>query len=56
MEKYKWSYGRKPKNNKVFKTLIKLPVLKDKNDKIYIDSEKSIQKDMFQILIYGKIY
>lgn len=44
MEKYKWSYGRKPKNNKVFKTLIKLPVLKDKNGEIYIDSEKKYSK------------
>lgn len=26
MEKPKWSYGRKAKNNKVFKTIIKLPV------------------------------
>lgn len=25
-EKYKWSYGRKPKNNKVYDTIIKLPV------------------------------
>ena len=26
MEKFKWDYGRKPKNDKVFKTIIKLPV------------------------------
>ena len=25
-EKYKWAYGRKPKNNKVYDTIIKLPV------------------------------
>lgn len=26
LEKFKWDYGRKPKNDKVFKTVIKLPV------------------------------
>ena len=26
LEKFKWDYGRKPKNNKVYKTIIKLPV------------------------------
>lgn len=26
LEKFKWDYGRKPKNDKVFKTIIKLPV------------------------------
>lgn len=28
LEKFKWAYGRKPKNDKVFKTKIKLPVKK----------------------------
>lgn len=41
MEKYKWSYGRKPKGDKVFKTVIKLPAKKEKNGKKYIiDLEK----------------
>ena len=39
-EKYKWSYGRKPKNNKVFKTKIKLPVMHDKNGNKIIDEKK----------------
>lgn len=25
-EKYRWSYGRKPKNDKVYDTIIKLPI------------------------------
>ena len=40
MEKYKWSYGRKPKGDKVFKTIIKLPAKKDKEQKYIIDYEK----------------
>ena len=31
LEKFKWDYGRKPKSDKVFKTIIKLPV-KNIND------------------------
>lgn len=40
MEKYKWSYGRKPKGDKVFKTVIKLPAKKGENQKYIIDYEK----------------
>ena len=40
MEKYKWSYGRKPKNNKVFDTEIALPVLHDENGNKVIDTQK----------------
>ncbi|MCQ2776296.1 MAG: restriction endonuclease subunit S [Bacilli bacterium] len=31
LEKPKWAYGRKPKNNKVFETLIRLPIDEDGN-------------------------
>ena len=44
-EKYKWSYGRKPKNNKVFETKILLPALHDENNNIIIDAEKRYSKN-----------
>jgi hypothetical protein len=40
MEKYKWSYGRKPKNNKVFDTEILLPILHNQDGTITVDSNK----------------
>lgn len=42
LEKFKYAYGRKPKNNKVFDTYIKLPVLSDPetNDPILDPNKK----------------
>ena len=37
-EKFKYSYGRKPKNDKVFNTIIKLPICKDENNEPIIDT------------------
>lgn len=45
MEKYKWSYGRKPKSNKVFKTKILLPVKCDKKGNKIIDMEKKYSNE-----------
>lgn len=39
LEQYRWSYGRKPKNGKVFNTKIKLPVLDNGQiDLLYMES------------------
>lgn len=43
-EKYKWSYGRKPKNNKVFETEILLPVQHIDN-KIVLDKDKKYSEE-----------
>ena len=45
LEKYKWSYGRKPKDDKVFRTIIKLPILLDDNGLPIIDSNKTYSKE-----------
>lgn len=37
LEKPKWTYGRKPKNNHVFRTTIKLPVLNGQPDWDYME-------------------
>lgn len=37
-EKPKWSYGRKPKNNAVFETLIKLPAIDNEPDWNFMES------------------
>ena len=37
-ESFKWSYGRKPKNDKVFDTIIKLPTKEGKPDWDYMES------------------
>lgn len=47
MEKYKWSYGRKPKGYKVFTTVIKLPAKKGKDQKYIIDCEKIYSEEGF---------
>jgi len=47
MEKYKWSYGRKPKGDKVFKTIIKLPAKKNGDGNYIIDVEKRYSNDGF---------
>ena len=39
-EKFKYSYGRKPKKDKVFDTLIKLPICRDENNEPIIDATK----------------
>ena len=44
-EKFKYSYGRKPKSNKVFDTLIKLPICRDENNEPIIDSSKKYSED-----------
>ena len=41
LEKYKWNYGRKPKDNKVFDTVIKLPILRDNFGNPIIDKNKT---------------
>ena len=43
-EKYRWAYWRKPKNDKVYTTLIKLPIKYDKNWEPIIDTEKEFSK------------
>ena len=44
-EKYKWSYGRKPKNNKVYITDIYLPAKKDNKGVFIIDSKNEFSDD-----------
>lgn len=44
-EKYKWSYGRKPKNNKVYTTYIYLPAKKDNKGLFIIDAKKEFSDD-----------
>lgn len=50
LEKPKWSYGRKPKNNKVYQTIIKLPAKKIKGK--YEPDWKSMEK-YIKSLPYG---
>ena len=38
-ERFKYSYGRKPKKDKVFDTIIKLPILRDDKGKPIIDKD-----------------
>ena len=47
-EKFRWAYGRKPKNNKVFKTRIKLPEKGGKPDWGYM-------REFVKKLSYGDI-
>lgn len=44
-ESFKWNYGRKPKNNKVFETVIKLPIVKDKSGQPILDSNYKYSKE-----------
>lgn len=39
-EKFKYSYGRKPKKDKVFNTIIKLPILRNEKGEPIIDKNK----------------
>ena len=45
LEKYKWSYGRKPKDDKVFSTIIKLPVLYDEDGNPIVDNNKKYSNE-----------
>lgn len=47
LEKYKWSYGRKPKDDKVFNTIIKLPVLQNELGVPVIDNNKKYSDEGF---------
>jgi len=43
-EKFRYSYGRKPKSNKVFDTVIKLPICRDENGNPIIDPKCQYSK------------
>ena len=45
LEKYKWNYGRKPKDSKVFNTIIKLPILYDNNDNPVLDKNRKYSSE-----------
>lgn len=46
-EKFKYSYGRKPKKDKVFDTIIKLPILRDDKGKPIIDKDNKYSSKGF---------